>query len=152
MERWQSVSQVLLFPTVNTDAFPFNKALSFAQTQSITTMQRIKCGNTQKFAVNILQLLCYQVQIYSVHPKVMFKCKLGKTVMRYCGKLKRHGLRTEKEEIRRDRKAEIEMETDTQDRVYTAIAFTIKSSVQFNSNVDCPVGESQVGGRVLAIG
>lgn len=72
--------------------------------------------------------------------------------MKYSEKLKTHGLRTEKEEIRRDRKAEIDMETDTQDREYTAIAFMIKSSVQFNSNVDCPVRGSQVGGRVLAIG
>lgn len=44
------------------------------------------------------------------------------------------------------------METDTQDREYTAIAFMIKSSVQFKSNVDCPVRESRVGGRVLADG
>lgn len=63
--------------------------------------------------------------------------------MKHSEKLNRHGLRSGKEEIRRDRKAEIDMETDTQDREYTAAAFMIKSSVQFKSNLDCPVRESR---------
>lgn len=41
------------------------------------------------------------------------------------------------------------METDTQEKKYTAITFMIKSSVQFNSNLYCPVGENRVGGWVL---
>lgn len=53
------------------------------------------------------------------------------------------------ERIKCDRQAEIDMETDTQERKYTAITFMIKSSVQFSSNLDCPVRENRAGGRVL---
>lgn len=50
-------------------------------------------------------------------------------------------------EIKRDRRAEIDMKTDRQQRKYTAITSMIKCSAQFNSILDCPVGENGVGGR-----
>lgn len=46
-------------------------------------------------------------------------------------------------------KTEINMETDTQEKKYTAIIFMIISSVQFNSHLDSPVRENCVGGRVV---
>lgn len=50
--------------------------------------------------------------------------------------------------MRRDRRAETDMETDRQEREYTAITSMTESSGQLSSNLDCSVRQSQVGGRV----
>lgn len=51
--------------------------------------------------------------------------------------------------IKRHKKAETDIETDTQEREYTAVTFMINYFVQFNSNLDGPLRENRVRGRVF---